>query len=319
MSPLAPNAIAALKKVSMSFREFAVLFLVCLIWGLHFIVMKLTVGRAADPLFYAAIRMSIVAVIMLPWLKWHKGLMKHILGAGLAYGALNYAFMFPALGMTTASAAAITIELYVPFSIILSVIVFKDKIGLYKLSGIILAFIGVMIIASAKPDEAVGPYFLLGILLMVGAAMCEAVGAVLVKFVKSVGPLQLLAWFAIIGSLVLWPLSLILEDNQWEAFAPENRRIFGLALAYSALLVSIVAHGSYYWLLQRLPIYIVSSTGLMTTVIAVIASIALLGEELTPNLLLGGLITLGGIALILARKNRIAEVTETETAEATLP
>ena len=288
----------------MSFREFAVLFLVCLIWGLHFIVMKVTVGGAADPLFYAALRMSIVALIMLPWLKWHKGFMWPVLGVGLGYGALNYAFMFPAMGMTTASAAAITIELYVPFSILLSVLVFKDKIGPYRILGIILAFAGVAIIAAAKPDETAGPYFLPGILLMVGAAMSEAVGAVLVKLLKGIGPLQLLAWCAVIGSAVLWPLSFILEDNQLEAFAPENRHNFILALIYSALIVSIIAHSCYYWLLQRLPIYVVSSTGLMTTVIAVIASALILGETLTPNLLLGGLVTLGGIGLILARHNK---------------
>ena len=290
----------------MSLREFLVLFLICLIWGLHFVVMKVTVGDTADPLFYAALRMSIVALIMLPWLKWHKGLMRPVLGVGLAYGALNYAFMFPALGMTTASAAAITIELYVPFSIILSVIVFRDKIGLYKTLGILMAFVGVIIIASAKPDETAGPYFVWGIILMVGAAMCEAVGAVLVKLLKGIGPLHLLAWCAFIGAAVLWPLSLALEDNQLAAFAPYTRKAFILALIYSALIVSIVAHSCYYWLLQRLPIYIVSSTGLMTTVIAVIASAVLLGEALTMNLLLGGLITLGGIGLILARKNRAA-------------
>lgn len=297
----------------MSFREFAVLCLVCLIWGLHFIVMKVTIGGTAEPLFYAAIRMSLVALIMLPWLKWHRGLMLPILGAGLGYGALNYAFMFPAMGLTTASAAAITIELYVPFSIILSVLVFKDKIGIYKILGILLAFIGVIIIAGAKPSETAGPYFLLGILLMVGAAMSEAVGAVLVKFVKSVGPLHLLAWFAVIGSLVLWPLSFLIEDNQLDAFSPENRVAFIMALAYSALLVSVVAHGSYYWLLQRLPIYIVSSAGLMTTVIAVIGSAVLLGEPLTPRLLIGGIITLGGIGLILTRNNRAAKTTISPT------
>ena len=43
----------------MTYREFMVLLLVCLIWGLHFIVMKLTVGYTADPLFYAAVRMSL--------------------------------------------------------------------------------------------------------------------------------------------------------------------------------------------------------------------------------------------------------------------
>ena len=84
----------------MTYREFMVLLLVCLIGGLHVIVMKLTVGYTADPLFYAALRMTLVAIIMLPWLKWHGKLMKPILGAGLGYGALNYAFMFPALSIT---------------------------------------------------------------------------------------------------------------------------------------------------------------------------------------------------------------------------
>ncbi len=291
----------------MSIKEFGVLFMVCLIWGLHFIVMKLTIGATAEPLFYAALRMSIVALLLLPKLKWHKGYMPHILGAGLGYGALNYAFMFPALEMTTASAAAITIELFVPFSIILSMIVFKDKIGVYKAVGIALAFIGVIILTSAAPDEVAGPRFVLGVMLIACAAMSEAVGAVLIKVVKGVGPLQLLAWFSVVGTAVLWPLSLALEDNQTTAFSEDTRLNFGLALLYSSILVSIVAHSSYYWLIQRLPIYVVSTTGLMTTVIAVIGSILILNEALTIQLLIGGLMTLFGIALILFRKKSLAQ------------
>jgi len=118
----------------MNFREFLILTLVCTIWGLHFVVMKVTVGQTAPPLFYAAVRMTIVAIILLPFLKWHTGMMSKILLGGLGFGAFNYAFMFPALGMTTASAAALTIELYVPFSIILSVLFLGERIG-YKKSG----------------------------------------------------------------------------------------------------------------------------------------------------------------------------------------
>ena len=134
--------------------------------------------------------------------------------------------------------------------------------------------------------------------------MSEAVGAVLIKVVKGVGPLQLLAWFSVVGTAVLWPLSLALEDNQTTAFSEETRLSFGLALLYSSILVSIVAHSSYYWLIQRLPIYVVSTTGLMTTVIAVIGSILILNEALTIQLLIGGLMTLFGIALILVAKSR---------------
>lgn len=283
----------------MTLKEFLVLLVVCVAWGLHFVVVKVTVGTTAPPLFYAAIRMTIVLVLMLPFLKWHKGIMHFVLAAGLGYGALNYAFMFPAMSMTTAAAAAITIELYVPFSIILSVIFLGERIGIKRVFGITLAILGVMIIALGKPDETAGPLFLFGILLIVGAAMSEAVGAVLVKKVKGVSPWQLLAWFSVVGSIVLWILSLAFEDNQMQSFAPENRVNFMLALFYSAVITSVIAHASYYWLLQRLPIYIVSTSGLLTTVVAIAAGHILLGEAITTQLLIGAALTLLGIGFIL--------------------
>ena len=289
----------------MSIKEFFVLLLVCVTWGLHFVVMKVTVGNTAPPLFYAAARMTIVMIVLLPKLKWHAGMMRYVLAAGMGYGALNYAFMFPAMGMTTAAAAAITIELYVPFSIILSVIFLGDRIGIRRICGIVLAIIGVSIIALAKPDETAGPLFLMGILLIVFAAMSEAVGAILVKKINNVSPWELLAWFAVVGSVVLWSLTFVLEENQMRAFAPENRINFLMALFYSAIIASVVGHASYYWLLQRLPIYIVSTSGLMTTVVAIAAGHILLGEAITPQLLLGAAFTLLGIGFILyARAKR---------------
>jgi O-acetylserine/cysteine efflux transporter len=289
----------------MSIKEFLVLCLVCLAWGLHFVVMKITVEDAAEPLFYAALRMTLVALVLIPRLRWHAGSMGFIFFAGLGYGALNYAFMFPALGMTTASAAAISIELYVPFSVILSIIFLGDRIGIYRVAGICLAFLGVIIIASAKPDESAGPQFLLGIFLMVGAAMSEAVGAIMVKKVPDVSPLDLLAWFAVIGSLVLWPLSFVLETGQMQAFSPDNRYNFILALAYSAFAASLVAHSCYYWLLQRLPIYVVSTSGLMTTVVAVVSSVIILKETLSVQLVFGAGLTLLGVGTIMySRKQR---------------
>jgi len=293
----------------MSVREFCVLMLVCLIWGLHFTVMKYTiVDMGVPPLFYAALRISCLGLILLPFLKWHKGQMKAVLFGGLGYGALNYAFMFPAMQLTTASAAAVAIELYMPFSIILSVLILGERIGIWRTSGAALAFIGVVLIGLGTPSEEAGQGFALGIALMACGAMAEAVGAISVKSVKSVNPIQLLAWFGIVGSVVLWPLSLILEDGQMSAFAPETRVNFGMALIYSTLLVSLVAHGSYYWLLQRLPIHTVAPSGLMTTVIGVAAGVVILKEAPTPILFIGSLITLSGISIILWRNKRQSEI-----------
>ena len=282
--------------------------LVCGLWGLHFVVIKFTVAEmGVPPLFYAALRVSLLALILLPFLKWHRGQMKAVILGGLGFGALNYAFMFPALNLTTASAAAVAIELYMPFSIILSVIFLGERIGVWRTSGAALAFIGVVLIGLGAPSEVAGPGFILGIAMVACGAMAEAVGAISVKSVKSVSPVQLLVWFGIVGSCVLWPLSFIFEEGQMSAFAPETRVSFGLALMYSVLLVSLVAHGSYYWLLQRLPIHTIAPSGLMTTVIGVAAGILILGEAPTPILFVGAALTLSGIAVILWRNHEKAD------------
>lgn len=282
--------------------------LVCGLWGLHFVVIKFTVAEmGVPPLFYAALRVSLLALILLPFLKWHRGQMKAVILGGLGFGALNYAFMFPALNLTTASAAAVAIELYMPFSIILSVIFLGERIGVWRTSGAALAFIGVVLIGLGAPSEVAGPGFILGIAMVACGAMAEAVGAISVKSVKSVSPVQLLVWFGIVGACVLWPLSFIFEEGQMSAFAPETRVSFGLALMYSVLLVSLVAHGSYYWLLQRLPIHTVAPSGLMTTVIGVAAGILILGEAPTPILFVGAALTLSGIAVILWRNREKAD------------
>ena len=289
----------------MSLKEFNVLLLVCTIWGLHFTVMRFAIGDMnVPPIFYAALRIVCVTVILLPWLRWHTGQMKFVLLGGLGYGALNYAFMFPALELTTASAASIAIELYMPFSILLSVIFLKERLGLWRSVGAGLAFIGVVIIGLGAPSETAGKGFALGIFLMACAAMSEAIGAISVKSVKNVKPIELLAWFGLVGTCVLTPLSMILETDQFRVFQPDLIVRFGLCLMYSVILVSLVAHGSYYWLLQRLPLSLVAPSGLLTTLIGVLGGTLILGEDLTVTLIAGGVVTLFGIALILWRNRK---------------
>ena len=289
----------------MSPREFIVLLMICTIWGLHFTVMRFAIGdMGVPPIFYAALRMVVLTLILLPWLRWHGGQMKFILLGGLGFGALNYAFMFSAMDLTTASAGAIAIELYMPFSILLSVIFLKERIGLWRSIGATLAFIGVVIIGWGAPEEQVQKGFALGIFLMACAAMSEAIGAVSVKSVKQVSPIQLLSWFGVVGACILVPLSLGLESGQLSVFQSDRLVPFILCLIYSIVLVSLIAHGSYYWLLQRLPISTVAPSGLLTTVIGVAGGALILGEPLTATLLFGGTVTLGGISIILWRKRQ---------------
>ena len=53
----------------MALRDFSLMILVCLLWAAHTVVSKIVVtDMEIPPLFYAAIRYGIVAMLALPWL-----------------------------------------------------------------------------------------------------------------------------------------------------------------------------------------------------------------------------------------------------------
>lgn len=292
----------------MNAREIAVLLAMCLVWGFHFIVIKIAVGEL-QPMFYAAIRMTLVAALMAPFLRWRPGQMLLIFFAGLCLGAFNYAFMFSGVKYATASAAAIAMELHVPFATILSVIFLKDRIGVKRIIGITIAFFGVAIIALGKTDGgAQASNIPLGIALIAGGAFAEAIGAVLVK--KSVGfkPHELLAWFALIGAGGLWALTLTLDSGHGAALAAADKTMIVGAILYSAIGGSIFGHTVYYWLLQRLPVSVVSPSVLLTTLIAVIFGVVLLGDPFGPRMIAGGLMVLAGVGFVLLRNSRKQDI-----------
>ncbi|MBB5518331.1 DMT family transporter [Amphiplicatus metriothermophilus] len=287
----------------MSLREFFVLLAICTVWGLHFVVVKTAVG-AVPSIFYAAMRMSLVALVMAPFLRWRPGQMGRVLTAGLCLGAANYALLFTGLRHATASASAVAIELYVPFATILSVVFLGEKVGWRRALGVALAFVGVAIIALGRGEARLG----FGVGLVALAAFVEACGAILVKRATGFRPHELLAWFAATGSAALWAATWALERGQGAALAASDHLMVFGAVAYSALGASIFAHTAYYWLLQRLPVSQAAVSGLLTTLLAVAFSIALLGEPLTWRFAVGGTIALAGVGLVLLRSAKKAPI-----------
>ncbi len=284
-----------------SIREVAVLIVMCAVWGLHFTVVK-SIVAAAPPIFYAAIRMTLVAMILAPLLRWRRGRMRDVFIAGAGLGLFNYALLFTGLKHATASASAVAMDLYAPFAVLLSIAFLGERIGLIRASGVLLAFGGVAVIAiggeGAEPGARVG----LGVGFVAAAAFSEAVGAIGVK--RSAGafrPFELLAWFAVIGAAGLWPLTAIFETGQVEALRAGDPLRLAAAVAYSAFCASMIGHTAYYWLLQRLPVTKVAPATLLTTVIAVAAGVVILGEPFSVPLVVGAGLTITGVATVMIR------------------
>ncbi len=284
----------------MSARELIILLAMCVVWGFHYVVIKVAITEI-PPIFYAAMRMTLVAACLAPFLRWRPGKMKFVLLAALCFGAFNYVFLFTGVSLASASASAIANQLYVPFAAILSVVFLKETIGWRRLVGISLAFAGVAIIVSGRDAAPDGVRIGIGVGLVAMATLIEATGSILVKKATGFKPWELLAWFGTVGAAFLWAITAVFERDQFAKLAASDHTIIVSAILYSSVLASIVGHTTYYWLLQRRPVSEVASSSLLTTFLAVSFSIVTLGEPLTATIMIGGVMTLIGVGVVVLR------------------
>ena len=77
-----------------------------------------------------------------------------------------------------------------------------------------------------------------------------------------------------------------------------------VAIVFSVIAVSIVGHSAYYSLVKKYDVTLVMPFTLMVPIWAVIASVIFLNEQVTLQLVVGGLICLAGVGLIAMRQNK---------------
>ena len=269
------------------------------IWGFNIVAVKLSADRF-PPVFLTFLRFLIVALAVWPWLRIRRGEMRWLLIAAICSGGLQFALMYSGVALSESmSSIAIGSQLGVPFATLLSVLLLGERIHWRRWVGIAMAFAGVVIVGYSP--GVLGSWS--GFVLVVIAAFVGAVGLVAIKRVRELEALELQAWLAW-GSLpLLLPLSLLLEDGQ--AASLRSADVTGWsALLYSAVLASLVAHTAYFALIRRYPVSSVAPVTVLTPLFSVLFSVLFLGDVLDTRMIVGGVLTLGGVTVILVREQR---------------
>src|SRR5690606_6542118 len=86
-------------------------------------------------------------IALSPYLKIQKGHMRDVLFVAVCGGPLTMGLLYWGLALGNASVIAIVTQLSVPFLVLISIILFREKLILRRWLGIGLAFFGVMVIA----------------------------------------------------------------------------------------------------------------------------------------------------------------------------
>ncbi|HEU4529887.1 MAG TPA: DMT family transporter [Steroidobacteraceae bacterium] len=283
-------------------RDLAFLVLINLIWGFNLIASKVGVGEF-PPMLFTAMRFALLAVILLPFLRVRPGEMGPVVVAAIMSGALHFALLFVGVGMSESmSSVAVVGQLGVPFTTLMSIVFLNEVVRWRRWLGITLSFAGVMVIGLEPQVFQHWP----GLALVVLSAFIGSIGLMAVKKLQGWKPLELQAWFTAISTPVLIVLTFTFETGHHEAVA--NATVMGwAALAFTALIASLIAHTGYYYLVQRYPVTSVSPLTVLSPVFGVFFAITLLDEELTSRMVVGAVMTLTGVFIVALRERKIIE------------
>ncbi|WP_229726958.1 DMT family transporter [Sphingomonas alpina] len=290
------------KAISFGAHDLLVVLAMNILWGLNVIAVKMAV-MAIAPLTAGFLRQLIVLVVCASALRIVPGRMRlltilGILSGGVFYVAINFSLAIS----DNVGALAIAGQLGVPFSLLLAILVFRERIRLPRIAGIALSFGGVVLLVFDPAAAREVP----GLALTAIGSFIWAICSLIQRYLIGVPVLTIYAWIGFWGTITLGTLAWFIEPVAMRAIPDLPLRTLGW-VAFSALGSTVIGQGSMSWLLQRHPVSIVTPLTLAAPVVSVFAASWYFGTPLTVLMLSGGAVAMLGVAIVTIRTARAGD------------
>lgn len=284
----------------MSFRDFALLAFVCVVWAANNIVSKFVVAHlGVPPMFYAAARFAVVLIAVFPWLRPMPRPRWRMVAVGLLMGGGTFALVFMGLKTASPSAVAIVSQLGVPMTTVLSFFMLGERLSGRRLAGIGLTLAGALLVMWDPHGFSISA----GLLFIVAASALSSLGAVMMKQMQGVKPLQFQAWVGLSSLVPTLLLSILTEPGQVQAAQAAGWPFVAAAL-FSGLVVSVLAHTLYYGLIQRYEATLISPLTLMTPLATIALGVVFTHDAFDIRMAAGTALALVGVLVIALRRNQ---------------
>lgn len=250
-------------------------------------------------LFYRAL---FVCLAFLIWMGFNRRRIKKIekkdIITLIILGALNipinqYLF-FTAVHLTGAPNVALAYALSPVFVLIIAIIFLKERAGIQKVIGVILALLGIFLVFSEQGFDFSSDAFL-GNILILTASLSWALYTVIGKnFSRKYGAFYATALSMFMGFALYIPIFIFssaridigkVDSVQW------------LQLLYMAIITSGLGYGLWYWALERTEASRLAVFNNMQPVFTTILSIIFFAQDITMFFIAGGVIIISGVIL----------------------
>ncbi len=270
--------------------------LVAVLWGVNFVAIHFSLEHY-PPFFLVGLRFLVLAIPTVLFVKWPGVKVRWLLGYGLGFGILQFAFLYAGMeaGMPP-GLASLVLQASAPFTVVLAALWLRERITVMQGVGVLIAVAGLGIIAA----ERAGTSALLPVILTLCGALGWAFGNICSRQAKPVSPLGLTLWMSVVPPIPLIALSLLVEgpDLIWHSvvttFTVEAIPAV-LGLAYTVLLGTVVGSGIWVTLMKRNPSSRVAPFSMLVPVAGFTSAWLILGEVPNAADLLGGAVVIAGV------------------------
>jgi O-acetylserine/cysteine efflux transporter len=268
---------------------------VMVVWGTNFVVIRAGLQHL-PPLLFATLRFTLVAFPAIFFLKRPAVSWRLTAAYGVFIGAGQFGLLFIAMKSSiTPGIASLVIQGQVFFTIGLAMAFERERIRIFEVAALILAFAGLGLILAHASAKSATP---LGLVLTLGAAASWAVGNTISKAIGKVDMLAFVVWSSLFAIPPLFAFSLIFDG--WPAMrdgVAHASPATWAAVAWQSVGNSMFGYAVWGWLLARYPAATVSPLALLVPVFGMAASAWWLAEPLPGWKLVAAALIMAGLAL----------------------
>jgi drug/metabolite transporter (DMT)-like permease len=295
-------------RVAPGAAAFVIMVVLCAIWGLQQVAIKLTLA-GISPILQVGLRSAIAAVLVFGWARVRgialfpaDGSLRPGLLAGTLF-ALEFVCIYAGLEHTNASRMVVFLYTAPCFTVLgLHWFVPGERIGLRHGFGVALAFGGIVLAFAEGMSRLTTADFWLGDLLGVLAAILWAATTVVIRAsgLARIDAARVLLYQLAVSAVIVLPLSFLMGEPGITAPTPSVL----LGFAYQVIIVAFASYLTWFWLLTKFLASRLMVFSFLTPLFGVAFGVVLLDEHMSAQFGLAALLVVAGIVLVNAPARR---------------
>lgn len=272
--------------------------LICLLWGSTWLAIRIGLDYMT-PIFSSAGRFLIAALIIWSIMRIKRiklqtdrnsvymYIVLSIFSFAIPFGLVYWAEQFVSSGLASIIFASLPL-----FVIVFTYFSFKqESIVTAQVIGVVFGFLGIVVIFSENLHLSLSTNILGLVALLISAMIQAGIALIVKKWGKHLNPLSMNFLPLLSAGIIMLAVSAGTEDLSKIHF--NSKAVF--SVLYLASFGTVASFTTYYWLMKRINIVLLSLSSFITPIIAVILGWMILDEKLSFQTLIGSILVLVGI------------------------